>query len=109
MAEPDLAVSERPDVRAIFVEDARRASATTAQATAQDFTLFVRDWGFRLQDIAVPVHVWHGDMDKNVPFAQGEFLARQIPGAEFHPCRGEGHLLVVDHLGEILQTVASAA
>jgi len=109
MAEPDLAVSERPDVRAIFVEDARRASATTAQATAQDFTLFVRDWGFRLQDIAVPVHVWHGDMDKNVPFAQGEFLARQIPGAEFHPCPGEGHLLVVDHLGEILQTVASAA
>jgi pimeloyl-ACP methyl ester carboxylesterase len=109
MAEPDQTVVERPDVRAAFIEDARRASATAAQAAAQDFVLFVRDWGFRLQDIQVPVHVWHGDVDKNVPFAQGEFVARQIPGAEFHPCPGEGHLLAVDHLGEILQTVASAA
>jgi pimeloyl-ACP methyl ester carboxylesterase len=109
MPEADLAVLERPDVRAVFVEDARRASATAAQAAAQDFVLFVRDWGFRLQDIQVPVHVWHGDADKNVPFAQGEFVARRIPGAEFHPCPGEGHLLAVDHLGEILQTVAGAA
>jgi pimeloyl-ACP methyl ester carboxylesterase len=108
MPEADLAVLERPDVRAVFVEDARRASATAAQAAAQDFVLFVRDWGFRLQDIQVPAHVWHGDADKNVPFAQGEFVARRIPGAEFHPCPGEGHLLAVDHLGEILQTVAGA-
>jgi pimeloyl-ACP methyl ester carboxylesterase len=106
MAEPDLALLGRPDVRAVFLEDAQRASATTAQAVVQDFTLFVRDWGFRLQDIEVPVHVWHGDMDKNVPFAQGEFVAGRIPGAQFHPCPGEGHLLVVDHLGEILRTVA---
>jgi pimeloyl-ACP methyl ester carboxylesterase len=109
MAEPDLAVLERPDVRAAFVEDARRASATAGQAAAQDFALFVRDWGFRLDDIQVPVHVWHGDVDKNVPFAQGEFVARRIPGAEFHACPGEGHLLAVDHLGEILQTVAASA
>jgi pimeloyl-ACP methyl ester carboxylesterase len=109
MAEPDLAVLERPDVRAVFLEDARRASATTAQAVVQDFTLFVRDWGFRLEDIDVPVHVWHGDADRNVPFAQGEFVARVIPGADLHPCPGEGHLLVVDHLSEILQTVAGAA
>jgi pimeloyl-ACP methyl ester carboxylesterase len=109
MAEADVAVLERPEVRAAFLEDARRSSATTAQAAAQDFVLFVRDWGFRLQDIRVPVHVWHGDMDKNVPFAQGEFVARRIPGAEFHACPGEGHLLAVDHLGTILQTVARAA
>ena len=109
MAAPDLVVLERPDVRAVFVTDAQRASATTAQATVQDFTLFVRDWGFPLQDIQVPVHVWHGDADNNVPFAQGEFMARRIPGAAFHPCPGEGHLLVVDHLDEILRTVADSA
>ena len=107
MAEPDVAILERPDLRAAFLEDSKRASATTAQAATQDFLVFVRDWGFRLQDVAVPVHVWHGDVDKNVPFAQGEFVASQIPGAEFHPCPGEGHFLVVDHLGEILRTVTA--
>ena len=109
MAEADAALLDRPDVRAAFVTDGRRASATTAQATAQDFVLFVGDWGFRLEDISVPVHVWHGDADKNVPFAHGEFVARRIPGLEFHPCPGEGHLLVVEHLGEVLRILADQA
>jgi pimeloyl-ACP methyl ester carboxylesterase len=106
MAEPDAALLDRPDVRAVFLEDARQATGSSARAAAQDFELFVRDWGFRLADIAVPVHVWHGDLDKNVPFSHGEYMAARIPGARFHACPGEGHLLVVDHLGEILRAVS---
>ena len=109
MAEPDAALLDRPDVRAVFLEDARQATGSSARAAAQDFELFVRDWGFRLSDIAVPVHVWHGDLDKNVPFSHGEYMAERIPGARFHACPGEGHLLVVDHLGEILRAVSDTA
>lgn len=108
MAEPDAALLDRPDVRAVFLEDVRHATGSSARAAAQDFELFVRDWGFRLADVAVPVHVWHGDLDKNVPYAHGEFMAERIPGAQFHACPGEGHLLVVDHLGEILRAVSAA-
>ena len=65
------------------------------------------DWGFRLQDVSIPVHVWHGDADKNVPFLHGKAMAERIPGAEFHACTGEGHLLVMTHLEEILRTVSA--
>jgi len=108
MAEPDAALLNRPDVRAVFLEDARLATGSTARAATQDFELFVRDWGFRLADIEVPVHVWHGDLDKNVPFSHGEYVAEHVPGARFYACPGEGHLLVVDHLGEILGAVSVA-
>lgn len=108
LPEPDAEVLAREDVRASFVEDARRASSTNALAAAQDFALFARDWGFRLEDIAVPVHVWHGDADRNVPFAHGRLQAERIPGATFHALPGEGHLLVVDHMEEILRTVRAA-
>jgi pimeloyl-ACP methyl ester carboxylesterase len=108
-AEPDVKLLERADVRAAFMQDLRQPSATTAQAAAQDFVLFARDWGFRLQDISVPVQVWHGDLDRNVPFAQGKFVADRIPGAEFHECPGEGHLLVVEHLEEILREVSAGS
>jgi pimeloyl-ACP methyl ester carboxylesterase len=104
----DVAVMQRPEVMEMFVEDSRRASPTSAMAAAQDFTLFARDWGFRLEDIQVPVHVWHGDADRNVPFAHGQQQAERIPGAVFHECPGEAHLLVVDHLSEILRTVSTA-
>jgi pimeloyl-ACP methyl ester carboxylesterase len=109
LAEPDVALMQRPEVREAFVFDTTHASATTAQAAAQDFILFVRDWGFRLRDIGVPVHIWHGDLDKNVPIAHARFATAQIAGATFHEYPGEGHLAVVDHLGDMLQTLAAAS
>jgi pimeloyl-ACP methyl ester carboxylesterase len=107
IAEPDAVLLERPEVRYLFLQDVRHASGSSARAAAQDFELFVRDWGFRIADISVPVHVWHGDLDKNVPFAHGQYMAERIPAAQFHPCPGEGHLLVFEHLGEILETVSA--
>jgi pimeloyl-ACP methyl ester carboxylesterase len=105
---PDAAMLERPDVRAVFFDDARRASATSAQAAAQDFVLFARDWGFRLREVTVPCHFWHGDADRNVLVGHGRFMAARVPGAVLHECPGEGHLLYVDHLEEVLRTVAPA-
>ena len=105
---PDLEMLERADVRAAFLDDARRSSATAAKAATQDLVLFARDWGFRLHDVTVSCHLWHGDADRNVPIGHGRFMAQRIPGAVLHECPGEGHLLYVNHLEEVLQTVASA-
>lgn len=102
----DAEVLRRPEVRAAFFDDLRHASRTSARAAVQDFTLFARDWGFRLEDISVPVHLWQGDVDRNVPAAHARMQAQQIPGAVLHECLGEGHLLVVDHQAEILRTVS---
>jgi pimeloyl-ACP methyl ester carboxylesterase len=103
MPAADLEVMERPEVRAALRSEGRLSSAPAA---AQDLALFARPWGFRLEDIAVPiVHVWHGDTDRNVPFAHGKVTAERIPGAQFHQCPGEGHLLAVTHFEEILRAV----
>jgi pimeloyl-ACP methyl ester carboxylesterase len=103
----DAAVLERADVRAALFDDARRSSATAARAATQDFVLFALDWGFRLQDITVPVHFWHGDADRNVVIGHARFMADRIPGAVLHECPGEGHLLYVNHLEEVMRTVSS--
>ena len=76
MPEADVKMLERPEVQAAFRSDLRQHSAPAA---AQDMALFARDWGFRLEEIAVPVDVWHGDADKNVPFAHGRAMAERIP------------------------------
>ncbi len=102
----DVEVLKRPKVKSAFMEDYRRSSPTSAMAAAQDFSLIASDWGFRLQDITRPVNVWHGDEDRNVPLSHGRLQADRIPGARMHECPGEGHLLVVDHLEEILRTVS---
>lgn len=104
---PDAAVLARPEVRAAFVDDLRHASRTSARAAVKDFALFAHDWGFRLEDIVVPTHIWQGDKDQNVPPAHATVQAQRISGAVLHECPGEGHMLVIDHIEEILRCVTA--
>jgi pimeloyl-ACP methyl ester carboxylesterase len=104
----DIEVMSRPEVKSAYIDSYRRAPSTSALAAAQEFSLFAGDWGFRLEDITPPVHIWHGDEDRNVPISHGRLQAKRIPGARMHECPGQGHLLALDHLEEILRTVSAA-
>lgn len=69
----------------------------------------MKDWGFRLTDIDVPVLLWQGRQDLMVPFAHGEWLAENIPNVEAQLSDDDGHLtLVVQRVGEIEEMTPSA-
>jgi pimeloyl-ACP methyl ester carboxylesterase len=57
----------------------------------------VTPWGFDPADIVAPTLFLHGDQDRCVPMAHGDWLARRIRGAEFQVCPGEGHLSIFNH------------
>ncbi len=101
MAEPDRAVLSRPEVKQAFTEIIAEAFRAGSRGAAWDMVLLARPWGFRLQDIAMEVHLWQGEEDVLVPVAMGRYQAATLPNcrATFFP--REGHLLVVDHLEEI--------
>jgi pimeloyl-ACP methyl ester carboxylesterase len=105
----DFEIMSRPEVRAAYIESYRGAPSTSARAAAQDFALFAKEWGFRLEEITPRVDIWHGADDRNVPISHGHLLAARIPGAHMHDCPGQGHLIALDHLEEILRTVRSSA
>ncbi len=94
-----------------YLADSMRAALSAGIAGWRDDDLaFVRDWGFSLDQIEVPVAVWHGDQDAMVPLAHGEWLARHIPGAQPHLLAGEGHLTLVSaRFGEIVRDLARLA
>ena len=48
-----------------------------------------------LPHIQVPTLVMHGTADRRVPFTAGRYLAEHIPGAQFYPFMGKGHMAVV--------------
>lgn len=73
---------------------------------ARELRLLARPWGFRLEDIAVPVRLWHGERDPNSSMAMARHVATMIPEcrATYYP--DEGHLFFVgERLTEILRAL----
>jgi pimeloyl-ACP methyl ester carboxylesterase len=70
-----------------FLEALRQGAA----GGVEDMRLLRAPWGFGVQHISVPVHLWHGEQDVATPLAMGGWLAAMIPGVEAHILAGEGH------------------
>ncbi len=106
----DRAVMKRRDVREAFMEEVREALRPGGRAMAQDLVLFSRPWGFTPRDVgAVPIRLWHGDADKVVPVSIGRYFSREIPGCKATFVAGGGHMMIIDHAGEIMAAITDAA
>ncbi|MDE3095708.1 MAG: alpha/beta hydrolase [Chloroflexota bacterium] len=105
MPEPDRRVLSDPATGAAFIADAREAFRQGIGAAVQEGAIYARPWGFRLEDVRMPVHLWQGGADTNVPPVMGRYQAQAIPNCIATFYEDEGHLLGVTHLGEILAAI----
>jgi pimeloyl-ACP methyl ester carboxylesterase len=109
MPPTDAAVMSQPGIRALFAADARECFRQGSRGYAEDQALMAGPWGFRLQDIRVPVRVHHGEADRNVPVAMGRRMAALIPDCKAVFYADEGHLAFVPHGAEIVSALAEDA
>jgi pimeloyl-ACP methyl ester carboxylesterase len=88
--EGDRRVLNRPEIRAMFLDDIFRTDRL--HAAVYDLGLFGREWGFRVADVKVPIRWWHGDADHIIPFRHGRHMVSLLPDAELFVLPGESHL-----------------
>lgn len=102
----DRAVFQDPELRRVFAEDLREAFRQGGRGPAADARAADKRWGFRLDQIRVPVWLWHGQEDRSVAPAVGRYLAERIPGSRAMFYRSEGHVSTfVNHAGEMLRAL----
>lgn len=90
--EGDRRMLGRPEFKAMFLDDLLNGSRKQLAAPFYDIVVFTRDWGFRLDEVTVPVRWWHGDHDHIVPFAHGQHVVARLPNAELTELPYESHL-----------------
>jgi len=95
-----------PSVNRGAVDTLREALRPGAWGYVQDIRVLAGPWGFDLEEIHVPVQLWHGTEDRVIPLHHGRYLASVIPGATLRICPGEAHMLMWNHLAEILMEAA---
>jgi pimeloyl-ACP methyl ester carboxylesterase len=92
----DREVLGRPEMKAMFLDDIVNAARHQFKGFAYDIVLLMRDWGFSVADIDVPVFFWQGDADVFSPLDHGKHMADLVTDSEFHFMPGAGHLATLD-------------
>jgi pimeloyl-ACP methyl ester carboxylesterase len=94
----------------VFGKTQQESYAQGGKGVAEDARVHYRDWGFRLEQIAMPIHIFHGTLDQLVPFAFGEHLVNNAPGASLHRFVDLGHLFpaMPEYQRQIFTTAKSA-
>jgi pimeloyl-ACP methyl ester carboxylesterase len=103
--EADRRLLVRPEFKAMFLDDLLNGSRKQLAAPFADIIVFARHWGFRLDEVKVPVRWWHGDRDHIVPFAHGQHVVAKLPDAQLYHLPGESHLAGLGRAEEILGTM----
>jgi pimeloyl-ACP methyl ester carboxylesterase len=92
---------------AVF-ESQRRAWRGTAEGVMADAQIYAQPWGFRIEEVRVPVRLWHGTQDRAFSVRLAEEVARQLPNCQAHFVDGAGHYsLPIRHMREILEDLIS--
>jgi len=90
-------------------ESARRAWGGSARGVMADAEIYATPWGFALEEIRVPVRLWHGTRDRTFSCRLAEQLASRLPHCQYRAIEGEGHYSTpIRYMREILEDLISA-
>jgi len=106
---PCDAASLRDDAafEAIF-ESQRRAWRGSVEGILVDAQIYAQPWGFVVEDVCVPVRLWHGTEDRAFAVRLAEEIANRFPNCKSRFIRNEGHYsLPIRHMREILEDLIS--
>jgi pimeloyl-ACP methyl ester carboxylesterase len=102
LSKADQELLARPEIKAQVLAYRQEAVRQGVRGTVREMQILASAWGFRLEDIAGEVHIWHWEEDLFVPIQMGRYLAERIPNAQTHFLPGGGHYSLFEHWPEIL-------
>ena len=103
------AASLRDDAafEAIF-ESQRRAWRGSVEGVMIDAQIYAQPWGFAIEDVGVPVRLWHGAEDRAFAIRLAHEVANRFPNCKARFVENEGHYsLPIRHIREILEDLIS--
>ena len=101
LPEAELALLESPRFEGFF-ENLGEMVRNGNKGAYWDARVFMNKWGFDCSDIQMPVSLFYGTADTNVPIQMGEYYRDAIPASKATFYRDEGHFIMFSRAEEIL-------
>jgi pimeloyl-ACP methyl ester carboxylesterase len=108
MPPADREVLSQPGMSAMLVADQHEALRQNGQGVAHDVRLGVTDWGFRLEEITTPTHIWQGEADGNAPPIMGRTFHERLSDSQLTLIPGAGHMLILSAWRDVFAELSTA-
>ena len=96
----------QPERMAIYLQTLRETVKQGTKGAVRDIRIYVRKWDFDPAEIQIPVVLFHGGLDKNVPLALVEKIAKKLPDARLVTYPEDGHISTyINHFDEIAEAL----
>ena len=106
--EPDQKLFRDPYLGKIFAEENFEAFRQGSKWVAYEGKLYVKPWGFKLEDISpnIKVFIFHGELDDQVPIGMARYMEKIIPNSEAIFLPNETHFgAALNHIEDIINKV----
>lgn len=105
----DRDILGRPEVQSILGGAIRDPMLRGARGALDDLRLYTSPWDIPVEQIQVPIELWHGEADGTVPIAHARWYEHHLPHCRAHYLPEEGHYSVpLGHTEAILQSLLRA-
>ena len=101
----DKKILSQPEIQRTQIDSVVEAFRGGPRGTALELKLFSHPWGFEVEEIKIPVYLWHGEADLIVPVRMGRYLADHIPTCQARFIPRAGHLWIFEGYEEVFRVL----
>ncbi|MBX7144907.1 MAG: alpha/beta hydrolase [Oligoflexia bacterium] len=101
----DRLILSRQPVQALLTKSFATGLRGKFSDIAADMSIIAQPWGFALEQIQIPVHLWHGTADHYVPLSMGQSMASRLAKCSYRFVPDAGHFMIVELIEEIITSL----
>jgi len=106
LPEPDRLVLSGTNAQELVLASAIEGVRQGSKSLLEEIRIYSKFWGFELSDLNVPVSLFQGEADIDVPASMARYQAELIPNCELNLYPADGHFsLLVNHIDEIITSL----
>ncbi|MDX2109440.1 MAG: alpha/beta hydrolase [Verrucomicrobiota bacterium] len=104
LAQADRTAMKDKEKLRLILNSIHAARKMGGKGIAHDGTRYAQDWGFALESISMPVQLWHGTQDRNIPIHTVREECQRMHHATLTEFPDEGHYsLPLNHTEQVLR------
>jgi pimeloyl-ACP methyl ester carboxylesterase len=106
LPEPDRIVLSGTNAQELVLASAVEGVRQGSKPLLEEISIYSKFWGFELSDLNVPISLFQGEADIDVPASMARYQAELIPNCELNLYPTDGHFsLLVNRIDEIIASL----